>query len=87
MKLPLIIILLIINFPVYKSISKRFFPYPGDFKEAIRFFITPNFISLLNKEYWEDISSGFVLMTFLVLCAFIVFIEYFFLLAIIGIFL
>lgn len=48
------IILAIVNVPVYFGLGWCLFHDWEDFLRSIRFWITPNLISLIRGEYWAD---------------------------------
>ena len=56
-----IIILSILNIPLYLYIGKLFFEDWHGFFEAVKYWLTPQFISALRGKYWEDIFSEFKL--------------------------
>jgi hypothetical protein len=54
MNVILIILILIVNIPIYKHLFNLFFDDYFDFTECLRYLTTPDFISLFRGEYWED---------------------------------
>jgi hypothetical protein len=62
------IILLIVNIPVYFGLGWVFFKTLDDFWEAIKFWLTPDLISLFKGEYWTDRWSELKLGLWIVSC-------------------
>ncbi len=50
----LLIGLMILNIPIYKSILKFVYPNKQDLNKALKYSVTPDFISLLRGEYLQD---------------------------------
>ena len=69
------IILLIANIPVYFGIGWIFFPTLDDFWEAIKFWLTPDFISMFRGEYWVDRWAELKLFFWILSCIACVFGE------------
>ncbi len=73
----IIIALIVINiFTVYKLLFNLIFSSSDDFNESVRYFFTPDIISLFRGEYWKDRLSQFKLGIFLFLCVIAIVIEY-----------
>ncbi|NOU94210.1 hypothetical protein GC093_13425 [Paenibacillus sp. LMG 31456] len=72
----IVIILLIINYPVYKLLYRLFFYDADEFDESVRYSFTPNFISFFRGEYWEDKMSTFKLQMYIFSCIIIIFLEF-----------
>ncbi len=72
----LIVILLVINIPLYIRLNRLFFKDSAEFKEAI----TSNFVlrifPIFHREHWEGAAGRLKANTFFALCGFIVFLEY-----------
>ena len=68
-KLWLLGILAVANIPVYWLFWKAFFKSWSDFAECLRFWLTPNIISMFRGEYWEDRHAEFKLLWFVLTCA------------------
>lgn len=76
MNTTLLIILAVVNIPVYLYLGKLFFGDWAGFWEVVRFWFTPDIISAFRGEYWEDWSAELKLGIFLVGCGAIVYGEY-----------
>lgn len=50
----ILIILLLANIPVYKKIHKLIFKDSGDFRESVKYSLTPDVYSLFKGRYWKD---------------------------------
>ena len=72
----LIIILLAANIPIYKKLFKVFFPSEDDFKESVKYYFTPDLVSLFRGEYFKDRFSQGLLGIFLLSCGIVVAFEY-----------
>jgi hypothetical protein len=82
----LILILLVINFPVYRFLFSLIFTSSEDYDEAVRYTFTPNIISLFRGQYWDDKFRSMQLSFYIFMCALPVFLEYLFVQFIIGLF-
>ncbi|MBU7320512.1 hypothetical protein [Paenibacillus oleatilyticus] len=71
-----IIVLVILNFPVYRFIYKLIFSDPEDFDESVKFSFTPDFISFFRGKYWQDKWGTFKLQMYIFLCLAVVALEY-----------
>jgi hypothetical protein len=71
-----LIFLTVVNTPVYFLLGRLFFDDWADFLECVRFWFTPDWISLFRGEWGEDRWDTFKLAIFLLLCALTVFSEY-----------
>jgi hypothetical protein len=69
-------ILAVVNIPVYIGLGSAFFGDFSGFFECIRFWLTPDWVSLFRGEYWEDNWAELKLFVFIALCALLVFWEY-----------
>jgi hypothetical protein len=72
------IILLICNIPVYVMLGWMMFGNADNFLEAIRFLVTPDIISALRGEGWEDWWQEIKLLVLFILCFICVAGEYVF---------
>lgn len=72
----LIIILLLVNYPVYRFIYRLFFYDDNEFNESVRYSFTPNFISFFRGEYWKDKFSTMRLQMYVFLCVIVVIVEF-----------
>ncbi|WP_053956074.1 hypothetical protein [Inediibacterium massiliense] len=77
MKKVLLLILIIINIPVYKYLFHLFFENMNEFRNCIRYVLTPNIISLIRGEYWKDVCRENQLSLYIICCIVIVACEYF----------
>ncbi len=71
-----IIILVVINFPVYRFVYRLIFSDPEDFDESIKYSFTPDFLSFFRGKYWQDKWGTFKLRMYILLCLAIVLLEY-----------
>src|SRR5437762_14327389 len=65
----LVLILVFANIAVYVLIGWMIFGTWGNFFEAVRFWFTPDIISLFRGEYWEDRWESMKLGFWLLGCA------------------
>ncbi|NLP35034.1 MAG: hypothetical protein GX359_07555 [Clostridiales bacterium] len=73
----IIIALIIINFfTVYKLLFNIIFGSKDEFKNSMRYSLTPDIISLFKGEYWKDQVGEFKLGIFIVLCITVTIVEY-----------
>ncbi len=72
----IILILLVINIPLYIKLNRLFFKDSAEFKKAI----TPGFITRISptvhREHWEGAAGRLKAKTFFAMCGFVVFLEY-----------
>ncbi len=80
MNTTLIAILAVVNVPVYLFLGKSFFADWQGLWEAVKFWLTPDIISIFRGEYFEDWWESTKLFVFVALCVGVVAAEY----AIIG---
>ena len=64
----IILIVVLLNIPLYILIGKLLFGSWGDFWDAIVFWIKPDLWSLLDGEYWDDTWAEIKLGFFVILC-------------------
>ena len=72
----IIIVLVLVNIPLYLLIGKVFFGGWEDFWDAVKFWLTPDLFSLFKGEYWEDCWAEMKLGFFIIACGGCVFGEY-----------
>ncbi|KAB3531399.1 hypothetical protein [Alkaliphilus serpentinus] len=77
MEIILIIILAIINIPVYKYIKEWLFESDEEFREAFKFLITPDVFSLFKGRYLRDRIAEFKLGLLFFLCVITIAIEFY----------
>ena len=70
-----LIILAVVNIPLYFLWGKLLFRDWAGFKDAIFFWFKPDIFSLFDGEYWEDMVAEFKLAVWIGLCGFSVFGE------------
>jgi len=81
----IVIALIIVNiFTVYRFIFGLIFRSREDFNKSLRYYLIPDFISLLKCKYWEDRISEFKLGLFIFLCIMATVVEYLIINAILG---
>lgn len=71
-----IIVLFLLNIPIYKFLFRIFFVDENDYNESIRHTFTPNIISFFRGEYWKDRINTARLQFFILICIGIVVLEY-----------
>lgn len=72
----MVLVLIAANIPVYIGLGRVIFGTWGEFGEAIKFWLTPDIVSILQGKFVEDAWSELKLLYFIVLCAIVVFVEY-----------
>lgn len=72
----IVIILFILNIPVFKFIYRMFFSDPNEYNESVRYTFTPNIVSLFRGQYWKDKIGTARLQFFILLCLLVIFLEY-----------
>lgn len=73
----LILILVVLNIPLYGALASILFG-KGGIRGAIRFLFIPDILSALKGEYWEDQWSQLMLTLWVVVSVFLVWSEYHF---------
>jgi uncharacterized membrane protein HdeD (DUF308 family) len=73
-----LVVLGILNIPTYLLVGKLFFDDRADFFTCIRFWLTPDIISMFRGEWAEDWWGTMRLGIFAFLCGAIVYGEYHF---------
>lgn len=72
----IILALLALNIPIYKSAFKMIFRSKEDFNECLNYFFTPIKFSLLKGEYFKDRFYSLRVSFFMGVCCLILYIEY-----------
>jgi len=72
----IVIVLLIVNIPIYKWAFNLIFKSMDDFYESLRYVFTPDMFSLFRGEYVKDWFGEMKFHTFILLCGGAVFFEY-----------
>lgn len=62
------VVMAVLDIPVFIGIGKVLFGSWGDFWEAVRFWLTPDILSLFAGEYGDDLWAELKLGFFTVLC-------------------
>jgi hypothetical protein len=76
MSIILVVILVIINIPVYGILATMLFGRKGGFRHALQYLFVPPFVSALKGEFWDDMWAKERLIIWLGLCAIVVISEY-----------
>lgn len=76
MNVILALVLIVANYPIYKFFFNMMFDSGDEFWECIRYYFTPDIISLFRREYIKDWTSELKLGCFFTLCGLCVFIEF-----------
>lgn len=72
----LIIVLVLLNIPVYRKIFYFIFRDSDDFRESVRYSFTPDIFSLFRGRYWKDQMGELKLSIFIMACIAVVALEY-----------
>jgi len=86
MDVAIVIVLLLVNIPLYKIIFKFMFRDSDDFKESIKFSFTPDIYSLFKGRYWKDRIGEAKLSFFVLACIIAIMVEYSIIRAFINVF-
>jgi hypothetical protein len=73
----IIIVLLILNIPIYKAYFRLMFSDSDDFRNSIKYSFTPDLFSLFRGEYRKDRIAEMKLSFFYFLCFITVVVEFF----------
>ena len=71
-----IVILAVLNIPIYILIGKVFFGDFAGFLTALKFWFTPDVFSLFKGRYWDDTMAEMKLGVFIFVCGLCVYGEY-----------
>lgn len=71
----LIIILLLVNIPVYKWIYRSIFKDSDDFRESVEYSITPDIFSLFQGRFLKDWLGEAKLSFFVISCTLVTGVE------------
>lgn len=71
----ILIMLFVINYPVYRLLFRWFFYDEDEFAESVTYSFTPNFISFFRGEYWKDKFSTMKLRVYTIACIAVVVLE------------
>ena len=72
------IVLGVVNIPIYVLIGKVIFGCWSDFLEAVKFWLTPDSLSMFRGEYTDDIWAELKLGFLIGVCGACVYFEYLF---------
>ena len=72
----ILIVLSVVNIPLYLVIGKVMFGGWAEFWDAIKFWFTPDVLSMLKGEYADDFWAEMKIGLFIVLCGVCVFGEF-----------
>ncbi|SCZ03340.1 hypothetical protein [Alkaliphilus peptidifermentans] len=72
----IIVVLILLNIPIFKFLFNGFFPNREDFNEAVRYTFTPDIISLFRGEYWKDRLAQMKLSFFIITCIAVISMEF-----------
>lgn len=73
----IIIVLLILNIPLYKAYFRLIFSDSDDFRNSVKYSFTPDLFSLFRGEYRKDRIAEMKLSFFYFLCFITVVVEFF----------
>jgi len=71
-----LIVLIILNIPVYILFGKLFFKSRDDFGEAVAMILTPEIVAVFQGDFWNRWWVGSKMMMWLLLCFATVYFEY-----------
>lgn len=72
----LLVILAVINIPVYYFIGKVFYKSWYEFTEGLRFLFQPGWLSVIRGEFTDDFWETLKLYAFFIFCATAVIVQY-----------
>jgi len=72
----IVLVLLVVNIPIYKVIFNSMFSSMDDFYESLRYVFTPDMFSLFRGEYMKDWFGEMKFQFFILMCGGVVFLEY-----------
>lgn len=72
----IVVILIVLNIPVYKFIFKAIFKDNEDFRESAKYSFTPDTISLFRGKYWKDKLGEMKISVFIFACIVTVLVEF-----------
>ena len=72
----IVIVLLVVNIPIFKVIFNSMFSSKDDFYESLRYVFTPDMFSLFRGEYMKDWFGEMKIQFFVLLCGGAIFLEY-----------
>jgi len=72
----IVLILLLLNIPIYRKMYRWFFANDDEYSESVRYTFTPNIVSFFRGEYWKDRFATARLNFFILACVIVIFVEY-----------
>ena len=66
-------VLAVVNIPIYLGLGSVFFGDWAGFFDCLRFWFTPDWISLFNGEYFDDHWAEMKLFLFAAICVFVLY--------------
>ena len=72
----LLLILIVLNFPIYRILMEEFFGDIGNLKDSVWYWFTPDIISVLKGEFLEDKWAELKLGFYIGACSSVVAAEY-----------
>lgn len=76
MNVTLLVVLVVVNAPLYWVLGKLFFGSWEVFWECVKFWFKPDILSWFDGTYWEDHEAEWRLFLWMLLCGLVVFGEY-----------
>ncbi|MGE0489605.1 MAG: hypothetical protein AB7S38_10370 [Vulcanimicrobiota bacterium] len=73
---PLFLFLLVVNVPVFLVLGRLIFGSLGGFLECLKHWFTPDLISAVQGQYWEDHWGTLKLLVFVALSGVTLYTEY-----------
>ncbi len=76
-KIITIVVLVLLNIPIYLLFGKVMFHNLSDFFDCVKYYLTPNWLSWARGELTQDWTQSFKLGVFFLGCGALVFVEFF----------
>ncbi|GIP39372.1 hypothetical protein J31TS4_26520 [Paenibacillus sp. J31TS4] len=76
MELGILVVLFLVNLPVYNWLHRLLFRNDQEFRQSMRYILTPDLISLFRGRFWQDLRGETRLKLFFFLCIAVTFIEF-----------
>lgn len=72
----IILVLVVLNIPVYRFLYRLFFADDDDYRQSVKYIFTPNFVSFFRGEYWKDKIDSARVKFYILFCAMAIVLEY-----------
>jgi hypothetical protein len=74
--LVIVVILVVLNVPIFLWLGRLFFGGWDGFWSAVKFWLTPDFLSMFEGRFWNDWHAEMLLGLYIAVCAGLIFGEY-----------